>query len=60
MKALFMMTKKTAPTNQSPYKQGKGYLKHPQSMPVVSLLETLLEMTCTHHIFISTDGELCI
>lgn len=44
-----MMTKKTAPTNQSPCKQGKSS----QSIPVVSLPETLLEMTCTHHIFIS-------
>lgn len=29
-------------------------------MSVVSLLETLAEMTCTHHIFMSTDGELYI
>lgn len=27
MRPFLMMTKENVPTNQSPYKQGKGYLK---------------------------------
>lgn len=54
------MTKKTVPTNQSPYKQGKGYFKTFTIKASCQPARDTVEMTPIHHIFISTDEELYI
>ena len=60
MSPLFIMTKKTVPTNQSPYKQGKGYFKTFTIKASCQPARDTVEMTPIHRIFISTDGELYI
>ena len=60
MRPLFIMTKKTVPTNQSPYKQGKSYFKTFTIKASCQPARDTVEMTPIHHIFISTDEELYI